>query len=488
MKPIPFQYTYSTLPDRFYQLLGKSDFTNPQLLKWNDSLALELGLHRQNWTDKELALIFSCRELMPNAKPLAQAYSGHQFGNFNPELGDGRARLLGEIKDAKGHLRDIHLKGSGQTRYSRSGDGRANLSAVVREYLLSEALYHLGVPSSRTLAIIGTGESVQREDIQPGAILVRVAASHIRVGTFEHFVSRGDFDAAKILANFVIDRHHPDLKKDYDGYLELFQRIVISQAELVAKWLNIGFIHGVMNTDNTFISGETLDFGPCAFLENYDSETVFSYIDRQGRYAYGKQPGIMQWNLACLAHCFLNFIPTNNTESLKNKLQMITESFESYFSNYYLKTLGLKFGFKKQLDSDAKLFHDYFQILQSEKWDYTLSFRKLSEQISSLQPDHYPPAQKESILPWLDQWRARLNEEGQSPNSIKSLMDSVNPAYIARNHRVEEAIKSALKNDYSKFDRLNEVLKSPYDEKVQWAEFLEPAAHWQQVTTTFCNT
>ncbi len=285
-KTIPFHSIYAGLPERFYQPLGATDFPELKLLKWNEELGQKLQIDRNQWSDEELALIFSGKKLFPQSKPLAQAYSGHQFGNFNPHLGDGRALLLGELKDQNGKYFDIHLKGSGPTQFSRRGDGKANLAAVIREYIVSEAMHALNIPASRTLAIIATGETVHRETEQPGAILVRVASSHIRVGTFEYFMSRKDMDSQRILADFVIDRHDPDLSKNAGGYLKLFSRIIERQARLVSQWMSVGFIHGVMNTDNTFISGETLDFGPCAFMEDYNPLAVFSSIDQNGRYAY----------------------------------------------------------------------------------------------------------------------------------------------------------------------------------------------------------
>lgn len=496
MKTIPFRYTYAKLPEHFFQKMGATLFPDPQLLKWNDQLALELNIDRRQFTDIELAEIFSGKKILAEALPVAQAYSGHQFAQFNPNLGDGRAFLLGELLDNKGQLRDVHLKGSGQTQYSRRGDGRANLSAIIREYIVSEAMTHLGIPASRSLAIIGTGEKVQRETLQPGAILVRVAASHIRVGSFEHFASRNDLAAVKTLADYVIDRHYPETEKSTAGYIELFRKIIARQVSLVSSWMGVGFIHGVMNTDNTFISGETLDFGPCAFMEDYDPNAVFSSIDQNGRYAFIKQPEIMQWNLSSLGQCFLMFISSisgDDKELIKTKLLEEINQFSKSFYDIHLANTGKKFGLANPKPEDFPLMQGFLKILLAEHGDYTNSFRQLS---LFANPDYVAPTTNGFLLfavndvkVWIQKWRDRLQAQGHSAAQVQELMNSTNPAYVARNHRVEEAIRFAVdQNNFSKFEKLTEVMKSPFVEKPEWVEYTKPATPEEAVTATFCNT
>ena len=486
MQDIPFNSIYANLPERFYQTLGATDFPDLKLLKWNEELASELQIDRKLWTDYELAEIFSGKKLFPSEKLVAQAYSGHQFGHFNPHLGDGRALLLGELTDRSGKFRDVHLKGSGSTQFSRRGDGKANLAAVIREYIISEAMNALNIPASRTLAVIGTGETVRREAEQPGAILVRVAASHVRVGTFEHFLTKQDLPGLKILADFVIDRHDPDLEKNSQGYLKLFARIVQRQAELVSKWMSVGFIHGVMNTDNTFVSGETLDFGPCAFMEEFNPLAVFSSIDQNGRYAYMRQPEIMQWNLSSLAQCFLYFID-GDKEKLRAELVAEIEDFNKKFFDIHRAATEKKFGLTSAVDDDMELMQGFLKILHSEKLDYTNSFRRLSRQIEAGTKDDL--FKSVEMQDWLKQWRALLKKQSQTTVAVQELMNSVNPAYIARNHRVEEAIRFAVdKNDFSKFEKLNSILKNPFQDQPEHSDYIQPAKDHEVVTATFCNT
>lgn len=486
MQNIPLNSIYANLPERFYQTLGATDFPFIKLLKWNDELAAEIKIDRKFWTDDELAQIFSGKKIFPQQKLIAQAYSGHQFGNFNPHLGDGRALLLGELKDRSGQFRDIHLKGSGPTQFSRRGDGKANLAAVIREYIISEAMHALNIPSCRTLAIIATGETVRRETEQPGAILVRVASSHVRVGTFEYFLSRQDTPGLKILADYVIDRHDPDLEKNPQGYLKLFARIVQRQAELVSKWMSVGFIHGVMNTDNTFVSGQTLDFGPCAFMEEFEPSAVFSSIDQNGRYAYMRQPEIMQWNLSSLAQCFLNFID-GDKELLQEELLVLVENFNKQFFDIHMLTMRKKFGLTSVSGDDMEQMQGFLRILHSEKLDYTNSFRRLSQQFEPRTNDEL--FKSEEMQNWLKHWRARLQKQTQSTATIQEIMNSVNPVFIARNHRVEEAIQYAVnQNDFSKFEKFISVLKNPYQDQPENRTYTEPAQGKEVVTATFCNT
>lgn len=498
-KNIPFHYTYANLPERFYQNLKNTNFRQVHLLKWNAPLAQELGLTDLHLTETEKAEYFSASKLMPGAKPIAQAYSGHQFGNFNPHLGDGRALLLGELRDSKNNLRDIHLKGSGPTQFSRRGDGYAQISAVIREYLLSESMFYLNIPTTRTLAIMTTGEWVEREFSQAGALQVRVASSHIRIGTFEHFVARKDFEAVNVLANFVIDRHHNDLPKTADGYLELFKRIMKMQIDLISKWLSVGFIHGVMNTDNTAISGETIDFGPCAFMEEYNPLMVFSSIDKQGRYAYGRQPSILKWNLSVLGHCFLTLVDPD-IKTAESKIEAELNEFDSLFQNQWLNDTAKKFGLKNGLPEDTPLFESFFNWMLENKYDFTLSFRFLSRCLvadettlleikKTFNIDYTSKAFENWFLQWKDKVKARVNAEKLNLDDVIKLMNSVNPAYIARNHRVEEAIKAAVEqNDMTVFEKFLATLQAPFIEKAELEEFLHPAKENEKVSATFCNT
>jgi serine/tyrosine/threonine adenylyltransferase len=492
MKKIPFHYTYAKLPEKFFSKVAATAFPDLRLLKWNQELSEELNLDRHQYTDLELAEIFSGKKISDDNLAVAQAYSGHQFAQFNPHLGDGRAFLLGELTDNKGQLRDIHLKGSGQTQYSRRGDGRANLSAVIREYLVSEALHGLSIPSSRSLAVIGTGENVQRETVQPGAILVRVAASHIRIGTFEHFASQNDLDSLKRLADYVIDRHYPDTEKSPTGYIALFRKIAERQVSLISSWMSVGFVHGVMNTDNTFISGETLDFGPCAFMEDYDPNVVFSSIDQNGRYAFIKQPEILQWNLSSLGQCFLMFID-GDKETVKNQLLDEINQFSKAFYKIHLGNMGKKFGLFEPKSDDFALMQSFLKILLAEHSDYTNSFRQLSKyanpEYQTQETNGYSLFLVDDMKVWLQTWRERLKAQNEPIAKIQDLMNSINPAYIARNHRVEEAIRFAVdRNDFSKFEKLNAVLKSPFVEYAEWAEYTNPATPEETITETFCNT
>ncbi len=486
MKNIFFENNYAELPEAFYEKLSSTQFPKVEIIKWNHTLAEEFQLNTLIKTTEEKAQLFSGQLLSYGAQPIAQAYSGHQFGQFNPNLGDGRALLLGEIRDSKNSLYDVHLKGSGPTKYSRRGDGKANLAAVVREYLVSESMFHLNIPTSRSLAIISTGETVFRDTPQPGTILVRMAKSHIRVGTFEHFVARNDFINSKILANFVIDRLYPGLAKNEEGYLHLFERIVDRQAYLLSLWMNAGFIHGVMNTDNTFISGETLDYGPCAFMEEFNPKAVFSFIDKGGRYSFENQPKILQWNLASLGECFYRWIDSDDKNHLKKKIESRIENFETLFEDYYLTGLSKKLGL-----FDSKLlshwpFEEFFKFLESNKVDFTLGFRRLSQLIDE---NNTPPLIFDSLdKEWLKKWRALVLTQDKSLSEIQGLMNSVNPIYIPRNHLVEDCIQSALSNDFSKFDRLLLATSQAFFERDELADLAKPAEANERVSKTYCNT
>lgn len=486
---VPFEYWYSQLPERFYEARGPTAFENSNIFQWNEKLAVELGIDSEKYSKAELALIFSGRKLQLGAKPLAQAYSGHQFGHLSPILGDGRALLLGELRDRTGNLRDIHLKGSGPTQFSRRGDGYANLSAGIREYIVSEALFHLGVPSCRSLALIETGQPVFRRTQEPGVILVRVASSHVRVGTFEYFWIRKDFEGLRILSDFVIDRHFPHISKNTSGYLEMFREIVLRQARLVAHWTQIGFVHGVLNTDNTFVSGETLDLGPCAFMEEYNPEQVFSSIDTHGRYAFDQQPKAIQWNLAQLGSAILSFVQ-GDKESLKKDIVKIIEEFEPEFESCHLKGMGKKFGIQNANESDLPLMQEFLEILFFEKKDYTNSFRNLSgELVGSTLENCDIQIKSVEYEKWLEEWKSRLKFESAALTETRDQMNRVNPKYIPRNHRIQEAIDFALQTgNLEKFETLLEVVIRPFDEQPENEIYARAAGETEKVTETFCNT
>ncbi len=496
MKQVPFQYNYANLPKNFYQEVGATNFSNPQLLKWNNQLAQELGLDELNLSAQEKAEYFSGHKLVDGAKPVAQAYSGHQFGQFNPHLGDGRALLLGELIDKKNRLRDIHLKGSGPTQFSRRGDGYAQIGAVIREYLVSESLYYLNIPTTRTLALIGTNEVVHRETAQPGALQVRVAASHIRIGTFEYFVARKDYAAVQSLANFVIGRHHSDLAKNADGYLELFDRIVKNQISLVSKWMSVGFIHGVMNTDNTTISGETIDFGPCSFMEEYNPLTVLSSIDRQGRYAYARQASIIKWNLSILGHCFLTLVD-QDAKIAESKILSVIGEFESLFEAQWLVEMAHKFGLQSIQRNEVEFVQIFLNWLYDNKYDYTLGFRYLSQcliddnstSLEQIQKKYRIDYSTDQLKDWIVTWKSKLLSQGMSSAEAFLQMQASNPAYIARNHRVEEVIKAVVESGYfTGFNQFLSALQSPFVENSELDDYLKPADDKEKVTATFCNT
>lgn len=482
MRSIPFEYTYASLPERFYQRIKPSVFPRVQLVQWNAALAKELGIDRAQWGEAELANIFSGADFPTGAKPIAQAYSGHQFGQFNPHLGDGRALLLGELRDLNGKLRDIHLKGSGQTQFSRAGDGRATLSAVIREYVVSEAMHALGIPTSRSLAIILTGEEVLRDRIEPGAILVRVASSHIRVGTFEHFAARNDREALQILADYVIDRHRPDLPKNREGYLELFEQILERQARLIVHWMRLGFIHGVMNTDNTFVSGETLDYGPCAFMEGFSRNAVFSSIDHAGRYAYKNQPQIAQWNLGSLAGCFLSFVSGDEAETTA-QLEKLLVGFLPRYTALYQQEMA-----KKTLGSDSTQVESLLDLMELHQGDFTQVFRELgSVVVGEAARSHF--WQHPDVVQWTQEWRRHVLGPSITPEVVRQRLDQVNPLFIPRNHLVEQAIRGAVDHgDWVPFERLMSVLTAPFTSRSDCEELGLPAKPEEQVHETFCNT
>jgi len=468
---------YSTLPEHFFARLAPSPVAAPKLIRFNAALAEELGLSTEGLDATALAEIFAGNRLPPGAQPIAMAYAGHQFGHFVPQLGDGRALLLGEVRDRHGALRDIQLKGSGRTPYSRGGDGRAALGPVLREYVVSEAMHALGIPATRALAAVVTGETVHREEALPGAILTRVAASHVRVGSFQFFAARGDDAATRRLADYVIARHYPAAAAAARPYLALLEAVVERQAALIASWMLVGFIHGVMNTDNMAVSGETIDFGPCAFMDAYDPARVFSSIDSQGRYAFANQPNAGQWNLARFAETLLPLLGEENQVSIALATEVLS-SFPGRFAAHWRRGMRAKLGLERDEDEDSELIQGLLDAMQSLQADYTQTFRSLN--------DGVVPAGAEE---WGRQWHARLAREQRSPGARELAMRAVNPAYIPRNHRIEQVIVAASERaDFAPFAELLEVLASPFEERARHAAYADPPRPEERVLRTFCGT
>lgn len=425
------------------------------------------------------------------ADPIAMAYAGHQFGSFVPQLGDGRANLVGEVIDRAGNRRDIQLKGSGRTPFSRGGDGRAALGPVLREYIVSEAFAALGIPTTRALAAVATGDQVLREWPLPGAILARVASSHIRVGTFQYFAARGDVEAIRTLADHVIARHYPAVRDAANPYFALFEAVMLRQASLIARWMHVGFIHGVMNTDNMSIAGETIDFGPCAFLDSYDPGKVFSSIDRGGRYAYRNQPRIAQWNLARLAETLLPLISTDEKHAI-DQAQSALERFTDMFAEAYLTGAREKLGLLKAQAGDLALYQDLLSLMEKSGADFTNTHRALAEAAAGDPPQTTLLGafdDQESAAAWLDRWRTRLAAEASPLDARVHLMKRANPAIIPRNHRIEEAITAATTDgDFSFFHRFTEVLETPFEVSGDFAAYTTPPERHEEVRQTFCGT
>ena len=470
---IPFDNSYARLPGTMHVGVLPTPVSAPKLIRVNEPLARELGINPMQLT-AEMAV----GNLLPEgAAPIAQAYAGHQFGNLVPQLGDGRAILLGEVVDMNGKRRDIQLKGAGQTPFSRRGDGRAALGPVLREYLVSEAMHALGIPTTRALMAATTGERVYRDTVLPGAVLTRVAASHIRVGTFQFFAIRKDLDSLNALIEHVIARHYPELRGVENPALALLDAVMEAQAKLVARWVGVGFIHGVMNTDNMSISGETIDYGPCAFMDSYDPETVFSSIDTYGRYAYANQAPIAQWNLARLVEALLPFLHGNREEAIRIATERI-EAFPAIYTRHWLEVFRRKIGLTSEEGGDMDLIQALLDALQLARADFTISFRALAN-----------GEEPEALSAWLPKWRERLSRDPQNDKQRHTLMRSVNPAYIPRNHRVEEMIQAAVeREDYAPFEAMLRVLMNPYEEQAGAERYAEAPGETEKVYRTFCGT
>ena len=499
-----FENTYARLPEHFYARLAPTPVAAPQLVKVNVELARSLGLDPNTLTSTEGVDILAGNRVVEGSEPIALAYAGHQFGYFVPQLGDGRAILLGEVMGRDGVRYDIQLKGSGPTPFSRRGDGRAVLGPVLREYIVSEAMAALGVPTTRSLAAVTTGERVLRETILPGAIFTRVAASHLRVGTFQFFAARGDTEGLRALSNYAIARHFPQAAHAENPFRALLDAVISRQAHLVAQWMLIGFIHGVMNTDNTSISGETIDYGPCAFMEAYDPATVFSAIDENGRYAYANQPRIARWNLTRLAEAMLPLLEqesaSQKTGSQESRIQeeAVTSAnealaaFDPQFQAARIAGLRRKLGLHTERDKDLALAEDLLERMAANRADFTLTFRRLCDAAAGVEGDIgvrelfvVPPAYDE----WAAQWRQRLAEESISPDARAAAMRKANPAFIPRNHLVEEALNTAMwKQDFHPFEKLLDAVSRPYDDRPNLDHYATPARPEECVRQTFCGT
>jgi uncharacterized protein YdiU (UPF0061 family) len=486
----PFENTYAALPDGFFARVAPTPVSSPRLIKLNRPLAAQLGLDPDRLDSPEGAEILAGKRVPDGADPIAMAYAGHQFGHFVPQLGDGRAILLGEVVDKNGIRRDIQLKGSGRTPFSRRGDGRAALGPVLREYIISEAMFALGIPTTRSLAAVTTGDSVMRETPLPGAVLTRVASSHIRVGTFQYFAARSDTEGLRRLADHALARHYPDAAKAERPYHALLEGVTARQAELVARWLLVGFIHGVMNTDNTSISGETIDYGPCAFMDQYDPAKVFSSIDEQGRYAYANQPRIALWTLTRLAECLLPLFSDDKDKAVE-QAQSILSAFAEKFTAAYQAGLRKKIGLFSARDGDEVLIQDLLDAMAKDQVDFTLTFRRLSDHARDQNNDSVRQlfADPAAFDEWAARWRQRIAGEPQSALERSIVMRAVNPAFIPRNHRVEAVIDAATsRDDYAPFEELLSILAKPFDDQPEFAAYADPPEPHQQVLQTFCGT
>ncbi|MFT5703609.1 MAG: hypothetical protein ACI9TO_000981 [Rickettsiales bacterium] len=467
---IKLQNSYADLPAEFHSSEKPEYVSKPELILFNLALAKEIGLEKTN----DLAEIFCGNKLLENSNPIAQAYAGHQFGNFVPTLGDGRAILLGEVTGKKDQLFDIQLKGAGRTAYSRNGDGKYPLGPAIREYLVSEAMFFLKIPTTRILALVATNQPVYREETSMGAVLTRIAKSHIRVGTFEYFSRRRDLNNIKILANYTISRHYPKCQKSENPYLELLKEVMKKQADLVSDWMCSGFIHGVMNTDNISISGQTLDFGPCAFVDEYKKDQVFSFIDKRGRYSFTNQKNIILWNLTKFAESILPLIDSNLDQAIKLAEEQLNE-FPKIFDELYFSKMAKKIGIFDVEPEDVELIEEFLEILEKNNLDFTNSFRNLP----TIGVDEN----------WQKKWKKRIIQQNISEEEIFRKMNKINPAFIPRNHLIEKAIRKAVdENDFSETKKLLKILKRPFDKIEEFDQYYLPAKEEEKIGNTFCGT
>lgn len=489
MIPLQLDGSYSRLPETFYQRISPTPVRSPRLLVFNDSLAQQLGLpaRDESWAD-----LLSGNQIIPGTQPIAQAYAGHQFGNFVGQLGDGRAVLLGELIDPQGGRWDLHLKGSGPTRFSRRGDGRAALGPMLREYIISEFMNAMGIPTTRALAVTLTGEWIQRDRALPGAILARIARHHVRVGTFEYFAARGDTGNLRVLLDYLLQRDFPQFQSQANPAQALFLEVLRRQAKLVAQWMAVGFVHGVMNTDNMSLAGETIDYGPCAFLDEYDQNKVFSSIDVQGRYAFGRQPAMALWNLQTLASCLLPLFSSQEGTAIAFAESSLGR-YQDLFAEAYRKQMAEKLGWQDWGEEESACLMSFLQLLQKDGVDYTLAMRWLGD----YEPQRFYSLFQDQtqIESWHQEWR-KLVEKGQALEVAKVQMNRVNPVYIPRNHQVERVLalvtESVLKSpeqpETAELFRLVKALQNPFNEDKQFSDLARPPAQEQRVCQTFCGT
>jgi uncharacterized protein YdiU (UPF0061 family) len=477
-----FDNTYSKLPKSFLENIKPVPVKDPKLIILNKNLAEQLNLDFSKISDTDLAQMFSGNSLPEGSETIAQAYAGHQFGHFTM-LGDGRAVMLGEHLDKENKRFDIQFKGSGRTSFSRSGDGRAVLGPMLREYIISEAMHALNIPTTRSLAVVSTGEEVIREQMLPGAILTRVASSHIRVGTFQYIAATQNADDLKTLFNYTIDRHYPEIKDSKTKALDLLNLLMQKQCELVINWMRVGFIHGVMNTDNMTVSGETIDYGPCAFMDHYHPQTVFSSIDQNGRYSYNNQPRITKWNLARFAECIIPLIDQDEQKAILIATETIN-NFEKLYEEKWLNMMRDKLGLFGEDKDDKHLIFELLTWMENNKADFTNTFCNLME-IQSIKDPIY---QNQEYLNWTAKWKKRLEKNNTGKEKYLKLMRSVNPIFIPRNHKVEEALKDASENKLETLNQLLEVIKYPYKDNGILKDYQQPMSNENGDYKTFCGT
>ncbi|MFK7816457.1 MAG: YdiU family protein [Gammaproteobacteria bacterium] len=493
-----FDNTYAKELDGFYTAHQSAGAPAPKIIKVNTMLANQLGIDINSLSEQQQIAIFSGNHAPEGSAPLAQVYAGHQFGGFSQQLGDGRALLLGEVVDKNGLRFDIQLKGSGRTPYSRGGDGKSALGPVLREYIMSEAMHALNIPTTRALAAVTTGETVMRTEPTPGGVFTRIAASHIRIGTFQYFAARQEIDHIKKLADYAIERHYPKIKEELEEadnlYLSFLAQICNAQASLVAQWMCVGFIHGVMNTDNMTISGETIDYGPCAFMDHFAADTVYSSIDKQGRYAYHNQPSIAQWNLARLAEALLPLFGDETEQGVEQSIKQATEILEAFpeqYTQYWLIEMRKKLGLHSKEEEDLTLANDLLASMDTQKVDYTQLFNYLADVLQGEETlPHTLFDDATAFTLWVERWKERLERDTHNISESVELMKQVNPVYIPRNHKVEEAIEAAVVHeDYSKFEILIDTLSNPYQLQDGKDDYSQPAPkEFSASFKTFCGT
>lgn len=493
MVPSLFEHEYQSLPEELYQSVSPTPVEHPELIIYDRELAQELDLPEELSNTKEGIDILSGCACSKDSLPIALAYAGHQFGHFVPQLGDGRAILLGERRARNGKLYDVHLKGSGQTPYSRNGDGRSPLGPVIREYLVSNAMHALGVPSTRALAALRSGEQVRREQRLAGGIMIRIASSHIRIGTFEYLACRHRWDTLEALIQFAAARHHPETLETDNVPLAFLEAVINAQASLIAQWMQLGFVHGVMNTDNMTVSGETIDYGPCAFIDAFKPDAVFSSIDTRGRYAYSHQPLIARWNLTRLAECILPLVDTDKEQALE-KVQAVVDAFPQRFDSYWLQGMSDKCGVLAD-EASIEMMEALLDLMHRHEIDFTRGMRSLSEAVRTRStPEELLQncSDQEALHAWYPRWdalvEARLERTGETRMKLAEQMDMKNPLYIPRNHIVEDVIEAAYAEDYAPLKKFSAILKQPYQQQASAEQYTQPAPEGQNGYKTFCGT